>query len=386
MKVLIFDRCFSARGHRIPYASLVAEAFTDDDVVMALPTQMQGEPILSDYFSDRIELLFFKTQQESHGIARIREAWRCLREQIKRCRPDVVAIPTGDGLAFWGGVRNLVGLAGTGGVPIDICLMRGHFRSQSDSLIKKTISNLKWWIVSKGPWRRILLVDPRSFDELKDPTSSGVELCPDPAPPQKFSDQAEARAALDLPETGRIIISVGNQEIRKGTDLLLLAFEQAQLETDDYLVLIGRFDTSIKLLAEKIMLSESVGHRLVIRDCFVSDDELQQAVIASDLVAIPYRDVERPSGIITRAVAWKRPLIGTNRGWIKWFLEKYEAGFPTLPENTDSFAKDLQHALSSCDQIISNNVADEFRSFNTKANYLKTWNSQTGNIKQKLID
>ena len=307
----------------------------------SLPCQRKCEDktILNDYFDDPVELLFFKTKQEICGIARVREAWRCLAEQIKRCRPDTVAIPTGDGLAFWGGVRNLVGLAKTGGIPIDICLMRGHFRSQSDSLIKKTISNLKWWIVSKGPWRRILLVDPRSYDDLKSPAATRVVLCPDPAPPQKFSDRFKARAALDLPEVGRIIVSVGNQEFRKGTDLLLLAFEQAKLKTDDYLVLIGKFDTPTKLLAEKILLNKSVGHQLVIRDSFVSDDELQQAVIASNLVAVPYRDVDRPSGIITRAVAWNRPLIGTNRGWIKWFLEKHEAGFSTSPENTEVFAK-----------------------------------------------
>lgn len=71
MKILVFDRCFSARGHRIPYASLVAEAFPDHDVVVALPTQVQGEPILGDYFTDRVEFLFFETKQEVTGIARV---------------------------------------------------------------------------------------------------------------------------------------------------------------------------------------------------------------------------------------------------------------------------------------------------------------------------
>jgi glycosyltransferase involved in cell wall biosynthesis len=194
-------------------------------------------------------------------------------------------------------------------------------------------------------------------------------------PQQKFTDKLEARKALELPESGRIIVSVGNQDTRKGIDLLLLAFEQANLNADDYLVLMGKFDTTVKKVAARISQNKAIGRRLVVRDRFVSDDELQQAVVASDLVAVPYRDTECPSGIISRAVAWGRPLIGTNRGWIKWFLDRYEAGFPTRPESTAQFAADLQQALLSCDQVASNHAAEEFRRFNTKANYMDAWKS-----------
>ena len=374
MKVLIFDICFSVVGHRIPYTGLVAEAFADCEVTVAFPQQLEGEPVLENYFSDRVSFQFFESEPKALSV---RESWRCLVQQIEQCRPDMVAVPTGDGMAIWGGVKNLVGLAGTGGVPIDVSLMRGHYRSPSDSWLKKTISNFKWWLVTKGPWRKILLLDPRSFENLKNPASQNIVLCPDPAPPQKFTDRQQARVALGLPEKGRMIVSVGNQEVRKGSDLLLQAFDQADLAPDDFLVLIGKFDSKTKQLAENMLGTGIKKNRLIVRDTFVSDDELQQAVVASNLVAVPYRDVERPSGIISRSVAWSRPLIGTDRGWIKWFIERYQAGYLTPSENILQFAKDLKYALIDCEGFVTSESAEEFRRFNTESCYLRAWKQQT---------
>jgi len=65
MKILVFDRCFSATGHRVPYAGLVAKAFADHEVIVALPRQVEGEPILNDYFSDKVRFHFFETEPKS---------------------------------------------------------------------------------------------------------------------------------------------------------------------------------------------------------------------------------------------------------------------------------------------------------------------------------
>jgi len=372
MKILIFDRCASPKGHRIPYAGLVAKSFAGYDVTVALPEQIAGDPILEEHFSPEVTFQFYQLDEQSNPYLVASKGWQAFKQEVKRCQPDAVAIPTADAISTWAGIANIFGLAGVGNVPIVISLMRGHLRSKSNYL-SKFVGHLKWWLIERGPWQNILLLDPRSFDDLRDPAGSNILLCPDPAPVQKFTVQLEARKALDLPTEGRIIASIGNQETRKGTDYLLLAFEQAQLQPNDYLILFGKFDATCKQLAEKIRSNKDVSSRIIIRDCFVSDDELQQAVIASDLVATPYRDVDRPSGVISRAVAWNRPIIGTNRGWIKWFVKKYNAGFLTQPENSSLFATDLQKALSSCKQIVSNKACDEFRRFNTEANYLVIW-------------
>ena len=376
MKILVFDSGGSISGHRIPYAALVAKSFSNCEVIVALPSQLQGEPILSSYFPNHVELKFFTAHEQTKTLAIVREAWRCLKECIATHQPDLVAVPTADGLAFWGGLTNLFGMSGTRNTLIDISLMRGHFCSASISKSKKLISRLKWWVVTKGPWRRILLIDPRSFEDLSDPVAQRVELCPDPAPVQTFFDRNEARKALGLPLDAQVIVSVGGQEPRKGTDLLLRAFQKAEFDNRVFLVLMGKFSSATKQLAEQILTDPHVQNRLIIRDAYATDDDLEQAVVASNLVAVPYRDVERPSGIVSRAIAWNRPIIATDRGWLKWFVERYQAGHLTQPENTAQFAKDLKTALFAGENFRISATADKFRTFNTELCYLHTWNSE----------
>jgi len=373
MKILIFDMCFSVSGHRIPYAALAAEAFADCEVVVAFPKQIQGESVLGNYFSDQVSFQFFDAQPKVKALEIVRESWRCLVRQIRHTRPDTVVVPTGDGMAFWGGIKNLIGLAGTGGVPIDVSLMKGHFRSPSDSWLKKTVSNIKWWVVTKGPWRKILLIDPRSFEDLKNPASRNVILCPDPAPPQKFFDRVEARQALELPIRGQLLVSVGNQEERKGSDLLLKAFEQLKGDTSATLLMIGKFSDEVKNMAEQVSSLCKGENKIVIRDEYVSDDQLQQAVVASDVVAVPYRDVERPSGIVSRAVAWGRPLLATDGGWLKWFVIKYKAGHLTNPQDPQQFGQDIKRALEASLKFKPSAESTEFSIFNSAAMYRDIW-------------
>ena len=82
MKVLVFDICTSVNGHRIPYAGLVAKAFTEHEVVVALPDQVADEPILNDYFSDQVQFQFCETERQSTALADVRTSWRCLVQQL----------------------------------------------------------------------------------------------------------------------------------------------------------------------------------------------------------------------------------------------------------------------------------------------------------------
>lgn len=139
----------------------------------------------------------------------------------------------------------------------------------------------------------------------------------------------------------------------------------------------GKFDSQTRHLAEQILQNGSKKDRLIVRDSFVSDDELQQAVVASNLVAVPYRDVERPSGIVSRSVAWNRPVIGTDRGWIKWFIDQYEAGYTTDPDDTPKFSQDLRLALTESEHFRPSSLAEKFQAFNSEQSYRSVWRALT---------
>ena len=136
----------------------------------------------------------------------------------------------------------------------------------------------------------------------------------------------------------------------------------------------GKFEGRIKQIAEQMLRDPRFQNRLIIRDAYVTDDEFEQAIVASDLVAVPYRDVERPSGIVSRAVAWNRPLIATERGWLKWFVNRYQAGYLTPSDNIPQFAEDMKQALRASEGFQESAIAAKFRTFNTELCYLQAWN------------
>ena len=71
MKILIFDRCASPKGHRIPYAGLVAKSFAGHDVIVALPEQIAGDPILEEHFSPEVTFQFYQLDEQSLSLIHI---------------------------------------------------------------------------------------------------------------------------------------------------------------------------------------------------------------------------------------------------------------------------------------------------------------------------
>ena len=380
MKVLVFDNCLRLTGHRLHYAALVADAFAcDHEVVLGLPDAIQREPQVVALSSRSFRTDFYPVSTNTKPIKGIKDtlftalsARRCLIKMIKRYQPDLVAIPTADGLAILSGFLNLLPLPGLRGPKIDICVMRGPHR-YANQPIRQAISNAKWWLVRRGPWNRIMMMDPREWSTAKKAIVNPERLCPDPVPKQKYFDRQRCRELLNLPLDGRIIVSVGPQNMRKGSDLLLKGFAAANLQQDDRLVMIGKISPDISPMIASLKQQPEFDQRLIVRDEFVSEDEFQMAIVASDVVAIPYRSVNRPSGIVCRSMAWQRPLVMTNRGWLKWILGEFGAGFGANSSDSTELGTTIKLALDQSSEFQTTDSAAQFINFNTEENFLKTW-------------
>jgi glycosyltransferase involved in cell wall biosynthesis len=362
------------------YAGLVAGTFGDThEVILALPQTIEKEPQVAALSNRTFKVHFYPFQGETESVIGMLDslwrafgAWKCLMQLIKHHEPDLVAIPTGDGLAVVAGLLNIFPLPIFRKSRIDICVMRGP-QCYPEQPFKQMISNIKWWLVCRGPWQRVMMMDPREWARASNTIRRNVILCPDPVPEQKYFDQKLCRELLNLPTDGRIVVSVGPQNRRKGSDFLLEGFAAADLNYDDRLVMIGRIDPVIAPLIESLKLQPEFDERLIVRDEFVSEDEFQMAIVASDVVAIPYRSVDRPSGIVCRSMAWNRPLVMTNRGWLKWILNKFSAGFGTAPNVPSELGKTIRQALDQSTQFQHTCSAREFIKFNTEASFLSVW-------------
>ena len=233
------------------------------------------------------------------------------------------------------------------------------------------MANIKWNLIRSGPWQRILLIDPREWSNIENAESNSVYLCPDPVPRLTDLTKNDARKILGLPLNKKIIVSVGGQSVRKGVDLLVNAFATIASRANAVLVLFGKLDTTIQKIIDE--LAKEISDKIIIANRFVTDDEFQQAILASDIVAVPYRSTNQPSGIVCRCMAWNRPMLMTNQGWLKWIREKYNAGFGVNPFDCDEFSCEILAALNECDAFKVNDDADEFIKYNTEKNYKDVW-------------
>lgn len=380
MKILVFDYCLKVTGHRLHYATLVAEAFSEmHDVVLGLPNIIEHEPQVAALFSRSFCVDFFAVRGKTEPVKgffdslfKAFKARTCLIRLVKHHQPDLVAIPTADGLALVTSLLNFFPSTALRRPIIDICLMRGP-QCYSKQVLKQAISNVKWWLVRQGPWQRILMMDPREWSRVDNAIAQRVFLCPDPVPTQNHRDRQIARELLNLPMDGRMVVSVGPQNMRKGSDLLIKGFAAANLNENDRLVMIGRIDPVITPLIESLKQRAGFDQRLIVRDEFVSEDEFQMAIVASNVVAVPYRSVDRPSGIVCRAMAWERPLIMTNRGWLRWVLENFGAGLGADSTDPAKFGATIRHALDQSSQFQTSGNAREFIEFNTEEHFLRVW-------------
>lgn len=368
MKTVVFENCLNITGHRIPYAGLVATALHESghEVMVCLPSQLRSQQSrLAEYIDANIALEFFDADPSKTGVLKVLEARSNLLRTTKSLRPEYLAIPTADGIAAsFAGHALIPRSSAISDTRIDICLMRapiGNF--------------LKWNAIKMGPWQRILLIDPRVWENHLSEVNGRFHLCPDPVPVQRFHDQGAARGILGLPATKKIIASVGPQTIRKGTDRLIRAFLEGPPE-NTVLVLVGKISGEIQSILDTLSAGEK--NNLLVVDRFVSDDEFQLAIVASDVIAVPYRDVDRPSGIVSRCICWQRPIIATNRGWLKWAVETFDAGRTVCTENRVEFGRALRQMVDESIDFKVSEKSIEFAKFNSEANYKEIWKSGPG--------
>jgi glycosyltransferase involved in cell wall biosynthesis len=128
------------------------------------------------------------------------------------------------------------------------------------------------------------------------------------APPLVSSDAATARARLGLPREGRILAALGFIRAYKGYDLLADVWARLGGEAPFLLVMgqvVGGEDA-----AEPLERLERTG-RAEIRLGYASDEDLQLAIAASDVVLLPYTAASE-SGLMHQARALGTPVIASD--------------------------------------------------------------------------
>lgn len=155
-------------------------------------------------------------------------------------------------------------------------------------------------------------------------------------------DQAEARAALGLPQSGRIVLYVGNLKPEKGCIDLLDAFASAPgFPADCRLLFVG--DGPARAALVQRCKDRGLGKRVVLAGARPHAD-LSTWMQSADLLCLPSHNEGVPN-VVLEAMSCGLPVVATRVGGIPEVLPGL-AGIMVAPRDIPALARALAESLS----------------------------------------
>ncbi len=146
--------------------------------------------------------------------------------------------------------------------------------------------------------------------------------------------RSEARKKLGLSQDDKVLLFFGYIREYKGLDLLLDAFANAGTSDDNLkLVIAGRpMNEALRAKYLSKIAGISANGKIVTRLDFIPSGEIQDYFEASDIVILPYKNIDH-SGIVHLAYSFHKPVIVSQVGDFPETIEHGKSGF-VLNENT----------------------------------------------------
>jgi len=382
MRVLILEQRYDG-GHYLNWVKLVVLALAGlaTDIIVAIPADAKHSSQYKQALSpirDRFRLYDLPPDRPANRFKMITQLTKMTSEAIRNVSADALYLPTGDGTADAINLAQLLGQSvfRTLEHSETLLMRRPAAYGIPDQRVPGWVGNLS---VRIGQWSRVLAIDPIVYDWLKKDCGSNVAgravLAPDPVDASPPIDRYEARRSLGLPETGRIISSLGLQERRKGVDLLLKAFHSSALQSNDRLVLAGPLASDMRAVVSATKDSMTDPSRIQAIDRYLSASELHQFACASDVIAVPTRAVAQPSTIAIRSIPAQRPVITNNKGWFAYMVPRFQLGLMCDVENVEEFAALLPTALDQSRSYQVSVAAKRLIEYQQPENFIATWRS-----------
>jgi glycosyltransferase involved in cell wall biosynthesis len=322
-------------GHRLKYVALLLETFLATHRVVIATTReavnsVEYRELLAKHAANfELHIIPDRDVADNSLKARFIDTWYLVRYLSRLKQAELVFIPYLDSVFFPFGLLGLFRLAR---VPrIEGILLRGDYAYLDPRFFKVRLKNLlAVWIVKHGPFSRTLCIDELLYSHFT-PYLAGSSgrfcYCPDPVESvdcEKLQD--DFRARLGIPADARVIGSFGNIDERKGIDRLVRAFVAYGPSPREYLLLVGKQSDGVRRTLAELQGRHQKALNIVSLDGFVSDDEMLSAMNSCDTVATLYPRHVGSASIVIRAAAMKKPVLGTDFGWIGRAVREYGLG------------------------------------------------------------
>lgn len=144
-------------------------------------------------------------------------------------------------------------------------------------------------------------------------------------------DTAQAKQLLGLDPQTHYALFFGFIRPYKGLDLLIEAFTDVRLkELNVKLLIAGEFYGDPKPYLDRIE-QLGIGDRIVLKNDYIPDNEVNRYFGASDIVAQPYKSATQ-SGVTQVAFHFEKPMLVTNVGGLAEIVPNGKIGYVVAPD------------------------------------------------------
>lgn len=156
------------------------------------------------------------------------------------------------------------------------------------------------------------------------------------------SDTSLAKKFWNLKQDIPVIASIGGTREDKGLDILLDAL--CELEVPFQLLIAGKEETFDKAYIEEKTKVYADKVTMVLR--YLTDEEVDMAISAADIIAIPYRkSFNGASGPLGEGASKGKCIVGPNHGNLGHTIQTYHLGYTFETEDANDLARVLAQAL-----------------------------------------
>jgi glycosyltransferase involved in cell wall biosynthesis len=378
-RVLVFEPVVG--GHHLQYARNLVDALSECGAEVTISLSVDAR--LTDEFrvhlrdvekSDVIVKTEIPRPADSKFGNHLLDALVELRREVVAWRPDRVYLPYADGLVqLLGACAPLRSLA-MPRVPIEALIMRGAFAYPAQRIARPLRHQILYQLLANAEIEVLHVLDTLVYaDILRRGKHAAKVARVIPEPVEKVPDcsRHEARVKLGVPPGGKYLVCAGALDQRKGVHLLLQAAVAAPLPPDTTLLLVGRIAAEIREDYERAVAA--LGSQLVAIDRYVSEEDFGYAIVAADVVAVPYPAHQGSSGLVVRALAAGRCLLSSDYGWVGWITRLLNAGTVCDVNNPQCLQRGVRDAMGMAPRFFSDALAQRFIAYHQAENQRAHW-------------
>ncbi len=161
----------------------------------------------------------------------------------------------------------------------------------------------------------------------------------------------ESRKILNIPMDKKVILFFGQIKKVKGVDVLIKSLPQVIEKHKDVLCVIAGKVWKDDFRVYDDMIKELGLEEYILKQIrFIDDSEIKYFFNASDIVALPYRQIYQ-SGVVLLAYAYEKPVVATTEGEFLNVIKNMETGLLVEAGNSDEYAEALNWYLDNPEKI-----------------------------------